>query len=334
MRIRSLASLLFAGVLMIVGSEALAGPPAGQRGAPPAPAKPKDRADDLFDQATAAFDAGRFAEAEAKFEEAWKLKQTHDIAGNLGIVKRRLGKYIEAAQHITWALQHMPPTEGSATRKGLEQELQKARAEVGALRVRVNVDGAAVVVNGREVGVSPVDGDVFVGAGQVTVTARREEYAPARQSFTVAKAEARDVSIVLVPAAAVSERRSVVPGVVLGSVAGVALVTGIGVFAGGRAKGANAGETHDAILKAHNSCVAGAGNYDARCPDVQSTATTANTFQKVGVGLMIGAGAAAAGTILYFVLPQSSSSATKTGALRVLPTVSPGAGGVIFSGTF
>lgn len=220
------------------------------------------------------------------------------------------------------------------TRKGLEQELQKARAEVGALRVRVSVDGASVAVNGREAGVSPVDGEVFVDAGQVTVTVRREGYAPARQSFTIAKAEAREVAIVLVPAAAVSERRSAVPGIVLGSVAGVALVTGIGFFAGGRAKGASAGETHDAILKAHNSCVAGAGNYDARCPDVQSTATTANTFQKVGVGLMIGAGAAAAGTILYFVLPQSSSSATKTGALRVLPTVSPGAGGVIFSGTF
>ena len=50
----------------------------------------------------------------------------------------------------------------------------------------------------------------------------------------------------------------------------------------------------------------GASNDDSRCGSLQSTAATSNTLQRAGVGLLIGAGAAAAGALLYFTLPLSS----------------------------
>lgn len=329
MRSRFLISLLAVAAMASAATDALAAGPQRNTAAPVA----KDRAEELFEQGTAAFDAGRFVEAEAKFEQAWTIKQTHDIAGNLGIVKRQLGKHREAAQHISWALQHLPPSEGSSTRKGLEQELQKARGEVSVLRVQVNVAGASVTINGRDVGQSPIAGDVFADAGAVTVVARREGYRAAQASLTVTKGESREVSLVLERASTPAERRSLVPGIVLGSLAGVALATGIGVFAAGRGKTSTAQELHDGILDRGVGCVSGAPRQDSACTELYDTASAGNTMQKAGVGLMIGGGAAAVATVIYFVLPQPKPSAA-SGALRVMPTLLPNNAGVAFSGTF
>jgi tetratricopeptide (TPR) repeat protein len=315
------------------GTPAFAVPPPGARAAPPvAPAKPKDRADELFDQGTAAADAGRLPEAEAKFREAWGLKQTHDIAGNLAIVERRLGKHREAAAHLTWALDHFPPTESSSARKALEQELKLARAELSALRVRLNVDGAEVTVNGRAAGSTPVAAEVLVDPGSVTIAARRDGYVAAEQTITMAKGESREVSLTMAAVVADAPRRSVVPGAVLGGVAGAALVTGIGLLAGFRAKSSTAQGQYDAILQAGNSCVTGAANHDPRCASLYGTASTGNTLQKAGVGALIGAGAAAAGTVVYFVLPSPRPGTPSSGGLHIVPALSPTAAGLVFSG--
>jgi hypothetical protein len=326
--------LLLSAAVLSTGTTALAGPtPAAPRGAPATPSKPKDRADDLFDQATAALDAKRFPEAEAKYEEAWGLKQTYDIAGNFGVTKRLLGKNREAAQLLTWALQHMPPTEGSSTRKGLEQELQKARAEIGALRVRVNVDAATVTVNGRDAGPSPIADEVFVDPGTVNVQARRDGYVTAEQTLAVAKGDAREVTLAL--AQVTVQRRSIVPGAVLGGVAGAALVTGIGLMVAGANKHASNTSLNQAITQAHHSCVTDATNFDQQqCEALASGAATADTLNHVGIGVLIGAGAAAVGSVVYFLWPESKPSAQRAGGIHVAPTVSTSGGGMLFSGAF
>ena len=115
---RFLTNLLIAATLSVSGvARANDGPKlAAGPGAPTAATKPLDHADELFEQAVTAYDAGRLADAEAKLAEAWGLKRTHDIAGNLGVVELKLGKYPEAATHLAWALQHFPPTEADQAR--------------------------------------------------------------------------------------------------------------------------------------------------------------------------------------------------------------------------
>ena len=67
--------------------------------------------------------------------------------------------------------------------------------------------------------------------------------------------------------------------------------------------------------------MAGASNYDPGCGDLQSTASASNTLQRAGVGLWVGAGAAAVATVLYFALPSASARRPKSGADA--PTVKP-----------
>jgi hypothetical protein len=335
MRLRFFAYLLVISTpLSIAGSALAAPPPAAAQPSPPTSAKAKDHADELFDQGTAAFDAGRFAEAETKFEQAWALKQTHDIAGNLGIVKIHLGKTAEGAKHLAWALEHLPPTEASSTRKGLEQELQKARSAISSVHIRVNVAGAEITVNGHVAGKSPLADEVFVEPGVVNVAVRLDGYSAVQEAPTVRKGETHEVSLELVKRTDVPEKRSLVPGVVLGSVAGAALAVGIGLLVDAGAKGSHAKELSDAIVAAGHGCAAGTAIFDSRCAEVQSTASAGDSHHSAGVGVLIGAGAVAVGTAAYFLWPTSRASAPAAGALRFVPAVSTTNAGLLYTGTF
>ncbi|MFO0761135.1 MAG: PEGA domain-containing protein [Byssovorax sp.] len=322
--------------IALVGSAhpALAG--AGpSSGSPPQGAAPsRDRADELFDQGTAAFDAGRWSEARSKFEQAWALKQTHDIAGNLGIAEVQLGKFLNAAEHLAWALDHLPPTESSATRKGLEQALEKARSQVGVLRLRVNVDGAAVVINGGAVGVVAKGKTLFVEPGAVTVSVQKEGYLEARQTITVPRGEAREMSLTLAPTPGSGEKRSLVPGVIMGGVAIAALAAGAGLLVDAGAKGATAKELSDSIAGAGHGCAEGTPAYDSRCPELFSTASAGDSRHSAGIGLAVGGGAAAVAATVYFLWPTSRANVTGPKAMRVAPAVSTTTGGLLFSGTF
>ena len=335
MRLRYLVCLLVVSTPLSIGGSALAAPPpAAAQPSPPTSAKTKDHADELFDQGTAAFDAGRFQEAEAKFEAAWALKQTHDIAGNLGIVEIHLGKTAEGAKHLAWALEHLPPTEASSTRKGLEQELQKARSAISSVHIRVNVAGAEITVNGHVAGKSPLADEVFVEPGVVNVAVRLDGYTAMQEAPTVLKGETHEVSLELVKHTDVLEKRSIVPGVVLGSVAGAALAVGIGLLVDAGAKGSHAKELSDSIIAAGHGCATGTAIFDSRCAEVQSTAAAGDSHHSAGVGVLIGAGAAALGTAAYFLWPTSRGSAPAAGALRVVPAVSTTNAGLLFTGTF
>jgi hypothetical protein len=332
---RTLASLLVLAALSAGGAafaEDSTKPSAG-RGAAAATPKSVDRADELFEQAANEYDAGRFAQAQAKLDQAWALKKTHDIAGNLGVVEVKLGMFARAAEHLSWALRHFPPTEADQARQGFEQQLAKARAQCGALRVRVNVEGAELTVNGRAVGSSPLADEVFVDAGTVNLKAQRDGYGAVQQSIAVPKGERRELTLTLTPTEK-TERRSIVPGAVLGAVGGAAVLAGIGLLAGSSSKASSASGVHDDIAKAGHDCTPGASTYDARCDGLASTSKDANLFRDAGIGLMIGGGVVAAGAVTYFLWPQSSASKGTALSMRVVPVASATGGGMFALGVF
>jgi hypothetical protein len=295
---------------------------------------PSDDADLLFKKGTAALTSGNTQQAYELDLAAWKLKQTHDIAGNLAQVELLLGKKRDAAEHIAFALGHFPPTVPSDRREGMKKVLDGLRKDLGALRIHVSAADAKVTVDGMPVGSAPLAGEVFVEPGPHLVEATLAGYKPARVSADAGRGASQDVALELVKVPdPTPARRSVVPGAVLGGVAGVALVTGVGLFVGGRAKESSIRALHDGIVKAGHDCTMGAASYDSRCDDLTSQAATGTTLQKAGVGLMIGGGVAALGSLLYFVVPTSGTAA-KSGGFRVTPTLSPSMAGLGFSGSF
>lgn len=322
---------LFLAAMLCVSTSALADDAklSARAGTPSTAKSAPDHADELFEQGAAAYDAGRFAEADAKLEQAWALKKTHDIAGNLGVVELKLGKYPQAATHLVWALQHFPPTETDQAKLGFEQQLAKARAQIGTLRVKVDVDGAEVAVNGRAMGPAPLGDELFVDAGTVSVAVRREGYVTAVQAVTLQKGEAREMSITLVPFK--PEGRSSIPAVVLGSVGGAALVGGVVLIGLAEAKRS---EMASLTVATHHTCVVGDPSPQGNCAKLASVTSNADRLGDIGVGGMVVAGVAAAGVATYLLWPAPRREARAAHVVRVLPLVSAGGGGVFFSGSF
>jgi hypothetical protein len=325
--------------LLLVAMGLFAAHPRVAWAVPPTPetAAMTEKARQLYDEGLAAFKKGKVAEAHAAYLAAWSLNKHWQIAANLADTEIELGKYREAAEHATYYRQNAP-----ANRKErAEALLKRALDRVAVLTIAAEPDGAEVLVDDLAIGKAPLPQAVFVDPGKHKVTVRLSGRPDAVQELTLGAGASQAVTLKVPPAApdagtppVTAPKRSVVPGVVLGAGAGVALVTGIALFAVARGKGSSAHDAHDAIVKAGHTCVSGAPNFDARCADLDSATATANTLQQAGVGLFVGAGAAALGTVLYFAWPAPRAGAAGTGTLRLAPVVSPSTAGLSFSGTF
>jgi hypothetical protein len=326
--LRLLITLAVTATLCTTTAALAADPKPGARpGAPNATPKPQDRANELFDQAAAAFDAGRYAEAQEKLEQVWALKKTYDVAGNLGVVEVKLGKYPQAAEHLAWALQHFPLTEPPKARRGFEQELEKARAQSGALRVVVSVEGAEVSVNGRPAGKAPVADEVFVEPGMITVAASAPGYEAAQQTIRVEKGGSAEVKLTLG-----QQRRSLVPGIVLGSAGVAAAAAGIGLMVAYGGKKSSATTLSSNIQSSGGYCLSPSASLAAQCTQLHSQTADGATFHRAAIGVLVGGAASLAAAGAYFLWP--SSAASRTSGVTAIPVVTLAGGGVTVQGSF
>lgn len=141
-----------------------------------ASASDQDRADALFLQGKAAAQAKNWNAAYERLTQAWALKQSYDIASNLGQVAYLLGKHAEAAQHVSFALRHYPATGDADQKQKIEDLLAMVRQKVSSLSLRVSPQEAEVFVDGTSAGrAGALPSELFVDPGERTVTARLED---------------------------------------------------------------------------------------------------------------------------------------------------------------
>ena len=200
---------------------AAAAPPAP----PPPPRPPADEARALFEQGVAAHDAGKLEEAEKLFSKAWVKKRSWDIAANLGIVLKKRGQPVRAAEYLSFALSALPPSESDATREGIARELSPLLKVVGRLTIRSTVEGAEVRVAGHHRGVTPLDGPVLMAPGIVLVEVKKDGYETELSYVRAGAGSMVEVTVALRPSEARVERSLAAPAVALG-LGGAGLVVG------------------------------------------------------------------------------------------------------------
>ena len=160
----------------------------------PAPAK---NAEQLYREGMDFVAKQKWAEAEARFREAFAMSPTYDTAANLGHTQQKLGKIREAAEHLSFALRHWPVAGKREPRELTEKTLGELRPQLGTLAIEVSVPGALVVVSGREVGRAPIAYEVFVDPGAVTVEAKLDGYQVAQQAITAEKGKRYEVKLAM-----------------------------------------------------------------------------------------------------------------------------------------
>lgn len=321
------------------GSSAAASSPAGSPPATAAAGAPSngahDAADELFAKGNEAFDAGDLEGAYALYQKAWALKRTYDIAGNLGQVELKLGKFRDAAEHLEFTLRLFPPTGKTAPREAIRRAFEASRKEVAALSIRVSAQGAAVAIDGKAIGLSPFDVPVFVEPGKRTVEATLEAHLPTRIVIDVGKGESRDVALSLVPKNQPPPPPRNLPLMLTGFGLGLAAAgTGVGLMVASSSKGTQADGLLQQLVANDPDGVCPCGS-EAERKKLKGMRQDHDLFFNAATGMFVAAGVLAVGTTFYALTPAFQRPSTKpaTGA-RVLPTASPDGAGALVIGSF
>jgi hypothetical protein len=124
-----------------------------------------------FQEGVKFFDQKRYEEARAAFLQAYALKHHPAVLLNLAQCELRSGHHLEAARHFSAYLRDPPANGTSGERSDAEKGLSSARAKLGRIQVSVT-SGAEVLVDGENVGTSPLPEAVDSAPGNHTVEAR------------------------------------------------------------------------------------------------------------------------------------------------------------------
>lgn len=329
---RCLQALLLVGSLCATG-RSFANPGPSNTASPGA----SDAAGELFDKGNAFYHQSRWAEAEVQFQRAWNLKQSFDVAANLGDCELQIGQNREAAEHLAFAVRAFPVSGKPALLDRLRQRFAEARALTGALHIHVAVKGAEITVDGRAVGVAPLADEVFVDPGARVVEARLEGYDVGRANVTAAKGATQEVTVILprkggdpiVPPTSGPRLPIILGGAALGL---VALGAGIGFTVAANGKSTDA-DALVAKLPSSSSCTGTpAAAFAADCTTLKSTLSGQSTMRNAAVLSF------AAGGVFALVTAGLGVWKLKTpanaGVLHVAPVVGAREGGVILGGTW
>ena len=131
--------------------------------------------DGLLQEGQELFAKDDFEGSYRAYKRAWDLKPTFDVAGNLGNVEAKLGKWAGAIVHLRFALANLPLTMPDDKKKVVEAKLQdriaEATSKVHIITFALSPAGAVVTVDGDEFGTTPLTEPVVLDPGPHKIVA-------------------------------------------------------------------------------------------------------------------------------------------------------------------
>jgi hypothetical protein len=323
-------------------------------------ADPGKEAEEHYLRGKSLLKGGDVKGAYLEYRASWDLKQSYDIAANLGNLELEQGMPRDAAEHLAFALRTVAvnvPEDRVAAIRGL---LDRARKLVGTASVKVNIAGAEILVDGIAVGRSPLAGEIFVDPGKRTIEARLSPYTPAKAVVDVARASTVPVELVLVLAAPTASAsasaaplssaapiptttpRSMVPVGVGVAVAAAGLGVGIVGLVLSGSKSSEVDRLQGELVPLdkrgdHSVCATGAP--PAQCADLDSAFVAKGSFRNLAIAGFATAGVATLATMAWILIPgakpvAASPASEKPSPVRASFSAGPRGGSVILSGQF
>jgi PEGA domain len=205
----TLACLVLSFALPSAVRVALAAPPTQAPSAPtaapsaaPAPsaAAPvvdnKAEALDRFNKGIKLFEQGAYEAALAEFRASRAKFPTRSALSNSAAALKKLGRFSEALEALEGLLSEFP-TMPEPDKAAAQKEIAELKELIGYLVLELAETDAQVVVDGRELGKSPLSGPVRVSGGTHLVRIFKEGFAPFEKSVEVASKATLRVPVAL-----------------------------------------------------------------------------------------------------------------------------------------
>jgi len=281
----------------------------------------------LFAEGNELFAQQAYGPALDKYKAAIALADQPAIRLNSAVAEIRLDRILDAADDLDAALRCGPTAFSAERYQHALDDRQLLAGRIGHIEARCSQAGAAVSLDGKAWFACPGAQDARLLAGEHTIVAEAKGYLTISRRVVVAGGTTAHEQLALIPieSAVTLEYPSPrwLPWTALG--AGVAVgVGGIAFWVSGRH------EMDDYNAQFADLCATGcSGNLDANSVERQLAAErrSAQLKGELGLGMMIGGGAAALGSAAWAILNRPR---------RVLPDleVTPMAHGVAVSGRF
>jgi hypothetical protein len=331
-------------ILAWLAAAAAGASPAAAQAGQPALAE-SDRADQLFADAKRAAAEQDWRGAYALLLRAFQLKSTYDIAGNLGHAAFQLGKMRDAAEYLSYCINHFPATGDHEKRARSLRALDVAKTEVASVKLEVEPPTAEVFVGDRALGpAAALPPELFVDPGRVRFVARADGYSDAQAELSAVRGRQHQLRLTLeklAPAAAAtgaeagpgavdgaSEPVSLWPPIVGGAIATAALGAGVVLMVSAASSERDAERLLDEV--GPNGCGAGTPN-ESVCRELSdANDSTERSRNWAGASFAL-AGVAAAASLAYVLWPRSSG---REQAVRAVPIASRNGGGLGIVGNF
>jgi len=143
------------------------------------PREPTSReARDAFVRAVRLFDEGQRDEALALFERAWSLSGQPLILLNIAAAQEALGHPVEALEALERFEQTAPEAARAARRAQVEAAMGRTRTRVATLRVRADIEGLRVRIDGVDHAPETLNAGVRLVAGEHRVALEAQGFHP------------------------------------------------------------------------------------------------------------------------------------------------------------
>lgn len=150
----------------------------------------------LYRESKTAGEKADWSTAYALMQQAWQKRQAADISVNLALIEMQLQKWRDAAEHLSYGLNHFPADADPELMRLNKERLNRCKQEVVTLTIHVDPDDAQVSLGGTRLGIgSALPSEVFAEPGPVEVTAELSGYERAAAKLSASKGAARDVRL-------------------------------------------------------------------------------------------------------------------------------------------
>lgn len=123
-----------------------------------------------FREGVAHYDRQDYEKARLAFLQAYLLKPHHAVLLNLAQSELRAGRHAEAAENFSKYIRENPTAPAMDHAK---TGFDEARQRVTELNVQVNATGAAVSLDGADIGRSPLPNAIYLTPGRHSIVARK-----------------------------------------------------------------------------------------------------------------------------------------------------------------
>ena len=155
------------------------------------------RARQAFERGVNAYEAERWEEALASFQEAYRIAPHPSVRVNMANAYLHLGRPVEAIDHFQRFLLEMGDEGDPVQKREVRRQIEELRAQIGEVFIRVEPEGATVTLDGHTTRRAPILDALELAAGTHHVEVAMDGYRTHGEDFVVSGGERHEVRVEL-----------------------------------------------------------------------------------------------------------------------------------------